>query len=114
MKIDYDAFRGKLEPIRREPIPSRLHKKMRRFFQQAAVPVMVRSPLPEPIAEIREFLTSVVGIQTDEQLREWIRGHPLFQEIKDAEHSKLRGDDGRKQPPKQGRKRNKRRGKNKR
>ena len=114
MKIDYDAFRGKLEPVRRDPIPSRLYNKMRRYFKQAAVPVMVRSPLPEPVAEIREFLTSIVGIQTDEQLREWIRGHPLFQEIKDSEHRKLRGDDGGKQPPKQGRKHTKRRSKNKR
>lgn len=113
MKIDYDAFYGKLEPVQHKKIPSRLHRKMRRYFQQAAVPVMVRSPLPEPITEIREFLTNDVGIQTDEQLREWIRGHPLFQEIKDAEHSKLRGDDGRMKHPKQVGKRNKRRGKNK-
>ena len=114
MKIDYGVFSGSLEPVQREHIPGRLKKKMMSYFRQVAVPMMLGEPLPKPIPEIQKFFTDVVRVRDAAHQRELIRGHPLFQEIKDEQHRIMRGEDVIKKHPKQLGKRNKRRGKNKR
>lgn len=114
MKIDYDAFYGNLEPVQRERIQGSLKKKMMTYFRQAAIPIMLGEPLPKPVPEIQEFFTDVVRIKDEAHQREWIRGHPLFQEIKEEQHRILRGEDVTKKHPKQVGKRSKRRRKNKR